>query len=126
MGYNTLLQLMLFLRREGKCTEVACADMFYSLRNHPKWQRDCGLMGPSDTLVLALEKGNKTKRRKLKRCCSACSIGQKCTKSDKVYQAVAEEQDLVDDLFKPLHIREERDEDTDSEVADTPSHCTMY
>ena len=84
LDYNTLLQLMLFLRREGKCTEVACADIFFSLRNHPEWQRDCGLRAPPDPLVLALEKENKTKRGKLKQCCSACSIGQRCTKSDKV------------------------------------------
>ncbi|RMC20325.1 hypothetical protein DUI87_01174 [Hirundo rustica rustica] len=95
--------------------------MFFSLRNHPEWQRDCGIRAPSDPLVLALEKENKTKRRGLKRCCSACSIGQRCTKSDKVYQTVAQEQDLVDDLLKPRHIRQERDEeeDADSEGADT-------
>ena len=84
MDYNTLLQLMLSLRREGKWTEVSYADMFFSLRNHPEWQWGCGLRAPSDPLVLALEKENKTKRGKLKQCCSACSIGQKCTKSDKV------------------------------------------
>ena len=89
LDYDTLLQLMLFLRREGKRTEVAHADMFFSLRNHPEWQRDCGLRAPSDPLVLALEK--KTKRGKLKRSCSACSIGQRCAKSDKVYQTVAQE-----------------------------------
>ena len=74
---------------------------FSLLQNHPEWQRDCGLRAPSDPLVLALEKENKTKRGKLKQCCSVCSIGQKCTKLDKVYQSVAQEQDLVDDLFKP-------------------------
>ncbi|RMC04030.1 hypothetical protein DUI87_19367 [Hirundo rustica rustica] len=95
--------------------------MFFSLRNHPEWQRDCGIRAPSDPLVLALEKENKTKRGGLKRCCSACSIGQRCTKSDKVYQTVAQEQELVDDLLKPPHIRQKRDdeEDVDSEGADT-------
>lgn len=121
LDYNTLLQLMLFLRREGKWTEVSYADMFFSLRNHPEWQRDCGIRAPSDPLVLALEKENKTKRGRLKRCCSACSIGQRCTKSDKVYQSVAQEQNLADDLLKPPHTRQERDEeeDTDSEDTDT-------
>ena len=45
-----------------------------------------GLRAPSEPLVLALEKENKTKRGKLKQCCSVCNIGQRCTKSDKVYQ----------------------------------------
>ena len=64
-----------------------------------------GLRAPSDPLVLALEKENKTKRGKLKHCFSACSIGQRCTKSDKVYQAVTQEQDLADDLLRSPHIR---------------------
>ena len=113
---------MLFLRREGKWTEAAYVDMFFSFQNHPKWQRVCGLRAPSDPLVLALEKENKTKRGKLKQCCWVCSTWQRCTKLDKVYQSVAQEQDLVDDLFKLPHIRQERDdEDADSEDADTPS-----
>uniref|UniRef100_A0A8C3XWS1 Core shell protein Gag P30 domain-containing protein n=2 Tax=Catharus ustulatus TaxID=91951 RepID=A0A8C3XWS1_CATUS len=117
---------MLFLRREGKWTEVAYADMFFSLRNHPKWQRDCGLRAPSDPLVLALEKENKTKRGKLKRCCSACSIGQRCTKSEKVYQTVAQEQDLADDLLRSPHIRQggDEDEDADSEAPTAPVHSS--
>ena len=39
LDYNMLLQLVLFLRREGKWIEVAYVDMFYSLRNHPEWER---------------------------------------------------------------------------------------
>lgn len=31
LEYNTLLQLMLFLRREGKWEEVSYCDMFFSL-----------------------------------------------------------------------------------------------
>lgn len=31
IDYNTLLQLMLFLRREGKWDEVSYADMFFTL-----------------------------------------------------------------------------------------------
>ena len=84
LDYNTLLQLMLFLRREGKWTEVSYADMFFFLQNHPKWQRDCGLRAPSDPLVLALEKENETKRGKLKQWCSVCSIAKRFTKSDEV------------------------------------------
>uniref|UniRef100_A0A8C3UCP0 Core shell protein Gag P30 domain-containing protein n=1 Tax=Catharus ustulatus TaxID=91951 RepID=A0A8C3UCP0_CATUS len=125
LDYDTLLQLMLFLRREGKWTEVAYADMFFSLRNHPEWQRDCRLRVPSDPLVLALEK-KETKRGKLKRCCSACSIGQRCTKSDKVYQTVAQEQDLADDLLRSPHIRQggDEDEDADSEAPSAPVHSS--
>ncbi|KAK4816823.1 hypothetical protein QYF61_023887 [Mycteria americana] len=42
LKYNTLLQLMLFLRREGKWDEVVYADRFLTLRNHPEWQKDIG------------------------------------------------------------------------------------
>lgn len=88
-----------------KGTEVAYADMFLSFQNHPKCQRDCGIRAPSDPLVLALEKESKTKRGKLKWCYSVYSIGQRCRKLDKVYQTVAQEQDLVDDSLKPPHIK---------------------
>lgn len=35
-------------------------DLFFILRNHPEWQRECGYI-PQDPMVLALEKeqGNK-------------------------------------------------------------------
>lgn len=73
LNYNTLLQLMLFLRREGKRDEVFYVDMFFTLRNHPEYQTNCGLMIPQDPMVLALERENKKEGRgKLKRCCSAC------------------------------------------------------
>uniref|UniRef100_A0A8D0FTD4 Core shell protein Gag P30 domain-containing protein n=1 Tax=Strix occidentalis caurina TaxID=311401 RepID=A0A8D0FTD4_STROC len=111
LDYNTLLQLMLFLRREGKWDEVSYADMFFTLRNHPEWQRDCGIVPPQDPLVLALEQDNKKEfKGKLKRCCSACSIGQRCTRADKIHRAP--EQDLTD-LFKPPPRPQEQDEDLD-------------
>uniref|UniRef100_A0A8C0UHS3 Core shell protein Gag P30 domain-containing protein n=1 Tax=Cyanistes caeruleus TaxID=156563 RepID=A0A8C0UHS3_CYACU len=79
LNYNTLLKLMLFLRQEQKWDEVMYADMFFTLRNHPEWQKDCGLNPvPSDPFVLALEKDNQGKW--LKHCCSMCSIGQTCSK----------------------------------------------
>lgn len=59
LNYTTLLQLMLFLRRQGKWDEVSYADMFFTLRNHPEWQTECGLGPPQDPMVLALEKGNR-------------------------------------------------------------------
>lgn len=116
IDYNTLLQLMLFLRREGKWDEVSYADMFFTLRNHPEWQRDCGMAPPQDPMVLALEReNNRELRGKLTRCCSACSIGQRCTRAEKIYQAP--EQDLTD-LFKPPPRPQEQGEDSDG--ASTP------
>ena len=80
LNYDTLLQLMLFLRRERKWDEVMYADMFFTLWQHPEWQKECGInLAPADPLVLALEKDKKDKTE-LKRCCSACSIGQRCLK----------------------------------------------
>ncbi|XP_077644845.1 uncharacterized protein LOC144247578 [Lonchura striata] len=37
------------LRREGKWDEVGYADMFFTLRNHPEWQKECGInVAPQD------------------------------------------------------------------------------
>lgn len=112
LDYNTLLQLMLFLRREGKWDKVIYLDMFYTLQNHPEWQRDCGLVPPQDPMVLALEKENRKHQGRLKRCCSACSIGQRCTRPDKTYQVPEQDQDLTD-LFKPPPRPQEQDGDSD-------------
>lgn len=49
LKYNTLLQLMLFLRREGKWDEVMYADMFFTLRNHSDWQKNVALIWPHKT-----------------------------------------------------------------------------
>uniref|UniRef100_A0A8C9L8D5 Core shell protein Gag P30 domain-containing protein n=1 Tax=Pavo cristatus TaxID=9049 RepID=A0A8C9L8D5_PAVCR len=82
LNYNTLLELMLFLRREGKWDEVIYADMFFTLRNHPEWQKGCGMnWAPQDPSVLALERDQKRPNGTLKRCCSACSIGERCLRS---------------------------------------------
>ena len=56
LDYNTLLQLMLFLRREGKWDEVSYADMLFVLQDKPEWQKDCGLAFPRDPMVLTLER----------------------------------------------------------------------
>lgn len=54
------------------------ADMFFTLRNHPEWQRECGVnIALQDPLVLAMEK-EKRDSEKLKRCGSACNVGQRC------------------------------------------------
>lgn len=70
--------------------------MFFVLRNHQEWQKDCKIKPPSDPLVLALEKNNKAKEKQIKRCCSACSIEQQCIKSDKVYHSEEQEQDAFE------------------------------
>ncbi|XP_048178076.1 uncharacterized protein LOC125334894 [Corvus hawaiiensis] len=123
LDYNTLLQLMLLLRREGKWEEVSYTDAFFSLRNHPEWQRDCGIKPPSDPMVLALEKENKKGRGRIKQCCSSCSIDQRCTRSDKVYQAAAQGQDddELTDLLKPPLRRQEEDADSEGTPTPTPS-----
>ncbi|KAJ7409046.1 hypothetical protein BTVI_58094 [Pitangus sulphuratus] len=78
LRYNTILQLMLFLRRMGKWDEVIYADLFFTLRNKPKWQKDCGInVAPQDPLILALERDQK-KHKQEKCCCDTCSIGQRC------------------------------------------------
>lgn len=116
---------MLFLRRESKWDEAAYADMFFTLRNHPEWQRDCGIVPPQDPMVLALERGNsKGLKGKLRWCCSACSIGQRCTKTSKIHQGP--EQDLID-VFKPPPRPQEQGDDSDETVTppDSPvSSCT--
>ncbi|KAJ7423564.1 hypothetical protein BTVI_09338 [Pitangus sulphuratus] len=78
LKYNTILQLMLFLRRMNKWDVVIYADLFSTLRNKPKWQKDCGInVAPQDPLILALERDQKNHKQE-KRCCDACSIGQRC------------------------------------------------
>ncbi|RMC19606.1 hypothetical protein DUI87_03165 [Hirundo rustica rustica] len=94
--------------------------------NHPEWQRDCGMRSPSDPLVLALEKDNKATKGKPKRCCSTCSINQRCTHPDKVYQAEALEQE-TEDILKPAPRRQERRRvvgDANSEPSLTPTPLT--
>ena len=60
-------------------------DLFFALRNRPEWLKDCCLV-PNDPMVLALEKDQ---GKKLRRCCSACSIGKHCVKYGK-----SEEEDI--------------------------------
>ncbi|KAK4829533.1 hypothetical protein QYF61_005172 [Mycteria americana] len=54
LRYNTILQLMLFCRQEVKWDEVSYVDLFFTLRNHPDWQRQCGII-PQHPMILALE-----------------------------------------------------------------------
>lgn len=112
---------MLFLRREGKWEEVSYADAFFSLRNDPEWQNDCGIITSSDPMILALEKENKKRREKINRCCSSCSTGQRCIRSDKVYQTVAQDDDELTDLLQPPLRRQEEDADLEGTPTPTPS-----
>ena len=51
LEYNTILQLMLFCKREGKWNEMAYVDLFFTLRNHPEWQRQCELVSASSVVM---------------------------------------------------------------------------
>ncbi|KAK4828197.1 hypothetical protein QYF61_024631 [Mycteria americana] len=96
---------MLFLRREGKWDEVVYADMFFTLRNHPEWQKECGInLAPQDPMVLAIEKERNKQNRILKRCCSACSIGQRCLK-------VGSQNERLEDYLPPLEREGDREGD---------------
>lgn len=82
LNCDPLLQLM-FLRQEEKWDETISVDMFFTLRNHPEWQRECGINpAPSDPLLLSLEKDEKKQRKEKppSRCCLSCATGQRCLK----------------------------------------------
>lgn len=78
LDYHAMLQLRLFCRREEKWNEMPYIDLFFSLRNHLELQRGC-LPTLSNPLMLAFGKEGE-KDRRLKRCCSSCSIGHHCLK----------------------------------------------
>ena len=102
LNYNTILQLMLFPRKELKWDEVMYADTFFTLRNHPEWQKNCDInIPPQNPLVLCLEKEKRNGRKeqeKIKRCCSACSIGQRCLKVTSARKEKEEAKDQFEDL----------------------------
>jgi hypothetical protein len=50
LNYNTILQLALFCKREGKWTEVPYIQLFFYLWDHPVWLHNCYL----DTQTLAI------------------------------------------------------------------------
>jgi hypothetical protein len=43
LNYNTILQLDLFCKREGKWTEIPYVQLFFLLKEHPQSNPDCGL-----------------------------------------------------------------------------------
>ena len=60
LKYNTLLLLKLFLRSEGKWDEVPYADMFFTLRNHPEWQKECGInLAPPGSVSFGTREGKR-------------------------------------------------------------------
>jgi len=90
---------------KGKWDEVMYADMFFILQNHPEWQKNCGInIPPQDPLVLSLEKDKRSERKeqkKIKRCCSACSIGQRCLKATDLRKEKEQAEDQPEDLGLP-------------------------
>ena len=75
LNYNTILQLMLYCKREGKWSEMPYVDLFFYLRQRKDWQDECKLT-IGDNLVMAITADNK----KVKKCCSTCEIGKGCLK----------------------------------------------
>jgi hypothetical protein len=41
INYNTTLQLDMFYKKEGKCTEVPYIQLFFFITDHPKWLSKC-------------------------------------------------------------------------------------
>jgi hypothetical protein len=41
INYNTILQLGMLCKKEGKWTEVPYIQLFFFLRDHPKWLSKC-------------------------------------------------------------------------------------
>uniref|UniRef100_A0A8C4UZT5 Core shell protein Gag P30 domain-containing protein n=1 Tax=Falco tinnunculus TaxID=100819 RepID=A0A8C4UZT5_FALTI len=111
LNYNTLVQLMLFLRREEKWDEVAYADMFFTLQNHPEYQINCRLITPQDPMVSGSEKESKKGGKEKLRCCSACSIGHRCTKLEKTKNPGVE--DLPEYYKPPVQAQQRESDDSD-------------
>ena len=40
---------------KGKVNDIIYADLFFTLRNHPQWQKQCGIH-PHDSMVIVLKK----------------------------------------------------------------------
>ena len=82
LNYNTILQLMLYCKREGKWSEMPYVDLFFYLRQRKDWQDECKLID-RDNLVMAVTADNK----KVKRCCSTCETGKSCLKKKTVIES---------------------------------------
>lgn len=69
---NTVLQLMLSCRKEGKWDEVPHVDLFFELRNHMKALKDCGLLSRDPSAAV----WEKEQPRALRKRCFAGSVGE--------------------------------------------------
>ena len=59
LNYNTILQLMLYCKREGKWNKMSDVDLFFFyLRQRKDWQDECKLT-IRDNLVMAVTFDNK-------------------------------------------------------------------
>ena len=58
LNYNTILQLMLYCKREGKWNKMPGVDFFFDLRQRKDWQDECKLT-IRDNLVMAITSDNK-------------------------------------------------------------------
>jgi hypothetical protein len=54
INYNTILQLDMFCKKEGKWTEVPYIQLFFFLRAYPKWLSKCRL--DTQTMVTLYKK----------------------------------------------------------------------
>jgi hypothetical protein len=54
INYNTILQLDMFCKKEGKWTEVSYVQLFFFLRDHPEWLSKCRL--DTQTMVTLCKK----------------------------------------------------------------------
>jgi hypothetical protein len=54
INYNTILQLDMFCKKEGKWTEVPYVQLFFFLRDHPEWLNKCRL--DTQTMVTLCKK----------------------------------------------------------------------
>ena len=73
LNYNTILQLVLYCKREGKWNKMPNVDLFFYVRQRKDWQDECKLT-IRDNLVMAITSDNKKVEEK-KKCCSNCEIG---------------------------------------------------
>jgi hypothetical protein len=54
INYNTILQLDMFCKKEGKSTEVPYVQLFFFLRDHPGWLKKCRI--DTQTMVTLCKK----------------------------------------------------------------------
>lgn len=73
--YDTILQLVLFCRRQKKWDEVPYADLFVALRNDHETRKKRGLPANDSNVMLVTDE-----KKEKPRCRPARSIGKRCVK----------------------------------------------